>query len=213
MQISTQQKLSILSSVFVAALVAGNLLGTKITTILGVSVSVGIFAYPITFLITDAIEEVFGKKAATHLMYSALAALVLVMIITAVAVILPPATRYDHNDAYTTVFGNTLRIIIASIIAFFLSQTHDIWAFHFWKTQTKGKFLWLRNNLSTIVSQFVDTTIFMFIAFYQMTPKFDVSFIFSLIIPYWLFKIAFAIIDTPLVYGLVYWLKKDKETQ
>jgi len=208
MQISTQQKLSILSSVFVAALVAGNLLGTKITTILGVSVSVGIFAYPITFLITDAIEEVFGKKAATHLMYSALAALVLVMIITAVAVILPPATRYDHNDAYTTVFGNTLRIIIASIIAFFLSQTHDIWAFHFWKTQTKGKFLWLRNNLSTIVSQFIDTVIFMFIAFYSLTPKHNAAYMIALIVPYWVLKMVVALADTPFVYLGVWWLKK-----
>ena len=213
MTISTQQKLSILSSVFVAALVAANLLGTKITTILGISVSVGIFAYPITFLITDAIEEVFGKKPVTHLMYGALIAQVFVFLIILIAINLPPAGRYEHNEAYVTIFSSSLRIIIASIIAFFLSQTHDIWAFHFWKTQTKGRFLWLRNNLSTVVSQFVDTTIFMFIAFYQMTPKFDVSFIFSLIIPYWLFKVGFAIIDTPLVYGLVWWLRSSRHSE
>jgi len=213
MKISTEQKLSILSSIFVASLVAANLLGTKITTILGISVSVAIFAYPITFLITDAIEEVFGKKPVTHLMYGSMIALVLILIITAISIILPPAQRYEYNDAYTTIFSSSLRMIIASIIAFFLSQTHDIWAFNFWKTKTKGKFLWLRNNLSTIVSQFIDTTIFMFIAFYQITPKFDASFIFSLIIPYWIFKVAFAIIDTPLVYGLVWWLKKDKQEQ
>lgn len=213
MQISTSQKLSILSSVFIAALVAANLLGTKITTMLGVSVSVGIFAYPITFLITDAIEEVFGKKQATHLMYSAIIALIFVLLITAFAVILPPASRYDHNEQFVIIFSSSLRMIIASIIAFFLSQTHDIWAFNFWKKKTQGKYLWLRNNLSTIASQFIDTTIFLFIAFYHITPKFDASFIFTLIIPYWLFKIAFAFIDTPLVYGLVWWLKKDKQEQ
>jgi len=207
MTISTSQKLSILSSVFVAALVAANLLGTKITTILGVSVSVGIFAYPITFLITDSIEEVFGKKPVTHLMYGSMIALMVILIITAISIILPPAGRYDHNEAYTTVFTSSLRMTVASIISFFLSQTHDIWAFSFWKKKTKGKYLWIRNNLSTIVSQLLDTTIFMFIAFFHMTPKFDAVFIFSLIIPYWLFKVAFAIIDTPLVYGLVAWLK------
>jgi hypothetical protein len=211
MKISIEQKFAILSSIFVAALIAANLLGSKITTILGVSVSVGIFAYPLTFLITDSIEEVFGKEKAKQLMYGALIAQILVLIIVAVAIKMPPATRFEHNEAYGLIFGNSIRIIIASLIAFFLSQTHDIWAFSFWKKQTQGKFLWLRNNLSTFISQFIDTTLFMFIAFYMITPKFDVSFIFSLIIPYWLFKIAFAVIDTPLVYGLVYWLRKDKD--
>ena len=207
MHTSQEQKFAILSSIFVAALIAANLLGTKITTILGVSVSVGIFAYPLTFLITDAIEEVFGKQKAKELMYGALAAQVLVLVIVAIAIALPPAGRYEHNNAYTTVFSNSIRIIVASLTAFFLSQTHDIWAFNFWRQKTHGKFLWLRNNLSTIASQFLDTTIFMFIAFYQVTPKFDVAFLFSLIIPYWLFKVAFAIIDTPIVYALVAWLR------
>ncbi|PIQ80469.1 MAG: transporter [Parcubacteria group bacterium CG11_big_fil_rev_8_21_14_0_20_41_14] len=210
MQISTSQKLSLLSAIFVASLIAANLLGVKITTLLGISVSVGIFAYPITFLITDSIEEVFGKKPATHLMYSALIAQILVFIIIVIAIKLPSSERYEFNDEYVIIFSSSLRIIIASIIAFFLSQTHDIWAFNFWKKQTNGKFLWLRNNLSTIASQFLDTTIFMFIAFYNISPKFDSAFIFSLIIPYWLFKVAFALIDTPLVYALVWWLKKDK---
>jgi len=68
--------------------------------------------------------------------------------------------------------------------------------------------LWLRNNLSTIVSQFIDSTVFMFVAFYALTPKFTVAFIFSLIIPYYLFKVAFAVLDTPFVYLGVKWLKK-----
>lgn len=212
MIIPTEQKFAILSAVFVSALIAANLLGTKITTLLGVSVSVGIFAYPITFLITDAIEEVFGKHKAKQLMYGALVAQMLVLAIVAIAIVLPPAARYTHNDAYTTVFSNSIRIIIASLTAFFLSQTHDIWAFNFWREKTHGKFLWLRNNLSTIASQFIDTVIFMCIAFYQVTPMFDVPFLFSLIIPYWLFKVAFAVIDTPVVYGIVYWLRqKDNE--
>ncbi|MDZ4221375.1 MAG: queuosine precursor transporter, partial [Patescibacteria group bacterium] len=207
MHMPSEQKFAILSAVFVSALIAANLLGTKITALLGVSVSVGIFAYPITFLITDAIEEVFGKHKAKQLMYGALVAQILVLIIVAIAIILPPAARYTHNDAYQLVFSNSLRIIAASLTAFFLSQMHDIWAFDFWKKKTHGKFLWLRNTLSTSASQFIDTVIFMFIAFYQVTPMFDVAFLFSLIIPYWLFKVAFAVIDTPIVYALVAWLK------
>ncbi len=209
--ISLDAKTDILISVFIAALVAANLLGSKITVLFGIAVSVGIFAYPITFLITDVIEEVHGKKKAQHLLWGGIITLALLFILTAVSRALPAADRYPNNQAYLTVFGSSLRIIIASLIAFALSQTHDIWAFNFWKKKTHGKFLWMRNNFSTVVSQFVDTTIFMFIAFYKIAPKFDTAFIFKLIIPYWIFKIIFAGLDTPLVYAGVRWLKGKKE--
>ncbi len=209
MHISTSQKISLLSAIFVASLIAANLMGAKITTLFGISVSVGIFVFPLTFLITDAIEEVFGKAKAKELMYGALIAQVIILFFVVLAVKLPPETRFEFNEGYVQIFNNSIRIIIASLIAFFISQTHDIWAFGFWRKQTQGKYLWLRNNLSTFVSQFVDSTLFMFIAFYQITPKFDVPFIFSLIIPFWIFKIVFALVDTPFVYGLVYWLRAD----
>ena len=97
--------------------------------------------------------------------------------------------------------------MLASVIAFVFSQFHDVWSFHFWKRKTHGKFLWLRNNLSTSVSQLIDTILFMFIAFYKINPKFTVPFIISLIIPYYLFKIGFALIDTIFVYPGVWWLR------
>ena len=103
-----------------------------------------------------------------------------------------------------------MRIIIASIVAFFLSQLHDIVVFEKLKKRTKWKHLWLRNNLSTMGSQLIDSTVFMFLAFYAITPKFDVKFIISLIIPFYIFKIIFAIIDTPFVYLWVKWLKNGE---
>ena len=209
MKLKREDKVNILLSVFTAALVAANLLGTKITTILGVSVSVGIFAYPITFLVTDIVEEVEGKRKTKNFIYAGFAALVLVLILTSLSVVLPAASRYDYNEEYKIVFGSSLRIIIASLIAFSISQFHDLWAFNLLKQKTKGRFLWLRNNLSTIVSQFIDTMLFMFIAFYHMTPKFTAGFVLSLAIPYWLLKILMAVIDTPLVYLGVKWLRKE----
>jgi len=202
-----EKKTMMLLGIFIAALVLANLLGTKITTLFGVSVSVGIFAYPITFLCTDIVAEVRGKKITKEFVKIGLVVLLITMGLVALSVFMPPADRYSDNDAYRTVFGNSLRMVLASITAFTFAQLHDIWAFHFWKKQTRGKMLWFRNNISTVVSQFIDTTIFMFIAFYMMTPKFDVSFIFALIIPYWLFKVLFAFLDTPLVYLGVRWLK------
>jgi len=211
MTISTNQKISILSSVFIACLVAANLVGAKITMLFGVSVSVGIFVYPVTFLITDALEEVFGKEKVTNLVYSSVISLVIVLAFAYLAISLPPAERYADNEAFKKIFSSSIRMTMASIVAFFISQTHDIWAFNFWKRKTGGKYLWLRNNLSTMTSQFLDTTIFMFLAFYKMTEKFDAMYVFSLIIPYWIFKIIFALCDTPFVYGLVWWLKKPTQ--
>lgn len=201
-------KLTILISIFISGLIAANLLGNKITTILGVSFSVGIFAYPFTFVVTDIVEEVYGKKKTQGIIYGGMIAIVFVLLLTLLSVYLPPASRFDYNDAYKQVFGVSTRILIASLIAFVISQTHDVWSFNYWKQKTKGKHLWIRNNLSTMSSQFIDTTLFMFIAFYNITPKFSVGFIFSLIIPYWLLKILMAALDTPLVYIGVKWLKK-----
>ncbi|MGM5483123.1 MAG: queuosine precursor transporter [Nanobdellota archaeon] len=196
-----------LLGIFITALVLANILGTKITTIFGISVSAGIFAYPLTFLCTDIIEEVRGKKVTKYFIKTGLISLVVTTILILISIKMPAASRYPDNEAFVTVFSSSTRMILASFAAFFFGQIHDIWAFNLLKEKTKKKHLWLRNNLSTIISQLIDTTIFMFIAFYMVTPKFTAPFIIELIIPYWLFKVLFAFIDTPLVYMGVKWLK------
>ncbi len=206
------QKYTLATAVFVAGYLAANILGTKITTILGVSMSVGIFAYPLTFMITDAVSEVYGKQKAKQIVWAAVLAQILVLILIYISIKMPASERYALNAQYTTIFSGSLRMIIASLIAFIISQAHDIWAFDFLKKKTKGKYLWLRNNLSTYVSQAIDTLLFMFIAFYGISAKFDTAFILQLSLSYWLIKIIFATLDTPFVYLLVYWFKKDKKT-
>ena len=203
-----ETKTNILFGLFIAAIIAANLIGTKITRIGLIEFSVGIFAFPLTFLITDIIEEVHGKDKTKQLVFSAFISLVFVLLLTMLVVHLPFAERSFVKDNYTQVFGTTIRLFLASIIAFFIAQMHDVWAFNFWKEKTKGKFLWLRNNLSTIVSQFIDTVIFMFIAFYGLTPKHNAAYMIALIVPYWVLKMVIALADTPLVYLGVWWLKK-----
>ena len=203
-------KLSLLFAVFVANLLSMNFLGGKITVFLSVEVSVGIFMAPILFLITDIVEEVYGKKIVRNFFLSTVLAQILIFILTIMVVALPPASRYSFNPEYRIIFSSSLRMMAASIIAFFFGQLHDIWAFAFWKRLTKSRFLWLRNNLSTSVSQLIDTLLFMFIAFYAITPKFTALFILQLSIPYYLFKLIFALLDTPLVYAGVWWLRRKK---
>ncbi len=193
--LTQEQKLHILLGAFVAAIVAANLLGTKIANLWVAVASVGIFMYPITFLVTDVVEDVFGKEKVKGFVIAGFVAIIIVMLLTVLSVILPPASRYASNEAFLEVFNPSIRIMVASLIAFLLAQYHDIWAFNFWKRKTGGKFLWLRNNLSTVVSQFIDTTVFMFIAFYMATPKYTVDFIFALIIPYYLLKVFVAVCE------------------
>jgi len=204
-------KLTILSAIFVAGLISANLLGAKVTTILGVTMSVAIFSYPITFLMTDVIGEVYGKKKAQQVVYAAFIAQLLVLFLTWLSVVLPPASRYTTNAEYVTVFQGSIRMIIASLIAFAASQMHDVWAFDWWKKKTNGKYLWIRNNASTVVSQAIDTLLFMFIAFYHINDKFTAGFILHLSVTYWGIKALFAIIDTPFTYALVRWLRKGQD--
>lgn len=204
-------RLQFLFALFIALLIGMNLLGGKITTLFGVSVSVGIFMVPLSFLITDIVEEVYGKKVVKNFIFIGVITMIIVFLYTSLFVVLSPNERYTYNEEYKIIFSNSLRMFIASIVAFVLAQTHDVIAFEWWKKKTKGKMLWLRNNLSTIISQLIDTSVFMFIAFYQIAPKFTVGFIISLIIPYYLFKAGFAIVDTPFIYLGVKWLKKGKQ--
>ncbi|MDD3621447.1 MAG: queuosine precursor transporter [Methanofollis sp.] len=204
---SMERKFALLAGLYIAALVAANLVGNKVAVIGGIVVSVAIFSYPVTFLVTDIVAEVFGKKKTTDLVLAGVASLVFVLLLTALSVALPPADRFPYNEAYTDIFGMSTRILIASIICFAASQTHDIWAFHFWKEKTHGKHLWLRNNLSTMGSQLIDSFAFIFIAFYGAAPEYTLAFVVSITIPYWLVKVVVAAVDTPFCYLGVRWMR------
>ena len=204
-------KIDLLKALYVTIIILANLLGSKITTMFGISVSVGIFMVPVAFLITDILEEIIGKNEIKKLIVITASALIITFLFVLLSLSLPPNARFAHNDEYTIVFSASTRMIIASLVAFILSQTNDAYMFDFIKGKTHGKHLWLRNNLSTMTSQFIDTVVFMFIAFYQITPKFTFGFIWQLIIPYFIFKIVFALIDTPFFYAGVKWLKSSKD--
>lgn len=199
----------ILYALFLTSMVLVNTIGTKIIELFHIRVSVGIFFMPVLFLITDIIGEVKGKKEALFFVRIATLMLVFLFVMVFISVSIAPHPSYQYQEQYKLIFGSTLRMTLASLISFTLSQNIDIVIFSFFKKITKESHLWIRNNLSTFISQLVDTTLFMFIAFYNISPKFNTAFIISLIIPYWLLKILFALIDTPFCYLGVKWLKKD----
>lgn len=207
-KISQDNKVLFLQALFITSLMLANIMGAKIYNLGPITVSVTIWLMPLTFLITDILEEVKGKTIANNLVWTTAAVLLFSYLFIQWAVWVTPAERYTSNEAFVSIFQNSARFFLASIVAFLISQMHNIWSFNFWKEKTHGKFLWLRNNLSTIVSQFIDTVIFMFLAFYHIAPKFDAAFVWQLILPYYALKLILSLIDTPFVYLGVRWLKK-----
>jgi uncharacterized integral membrane protein (TIGR00697 family) len=199
-----------LFALYITSMVMVNTIGSKIITLFGVRVSVGIFFMPALFLVTDIVGEVKGHKDASLYVRMSIFMLALLFVMTGISVKVPPHPSWGLQTQYQQVFGMSMRMSLASLASFAVSQTIDIRIFMLFKKISGGKNLWIRNNISTMTSQFVDTVIFMFIAFYQLTPTFTASYVFALIIPYWLFKVIFALIDTPLCYFGVKWLSKKE---
>lgn len=170
------------------------------------SLSASVFVYSATFIFTDVLAEIYGKKAARNAVFSGLLLYPLLYLTINFAIEWEPHMLWAENqDAFATTMGTGLRIIIASICGFSASQLHDIWAFHFWKEKTNGKYLWLRNNASTMVSQLIDTVVFYTIAFYGIFP------IFKIIIFTYIVKLIIAAIDTPVVYAVVSFIRAGEK--
>lgn len=216
-KLAAQRIYLLLGSLFVTSLVVSNLIfqkffywypfnieifGTKLFEI-----SVGILPYPITFLITDLISEIYGKKKANQVVVAGIFASFFSLVIVYVSNTVP-ATSWSPvgDDMFSTVFGNTAIAVFASMMAYLLAQFIDIQIFHFWKRLTKGKHLWLRNNFSTFLSQFVDTfTILILLCSFNII---DWSRFSGLLIAGFLFKVMIAIFDTPFLYLGVYLFRK-----
>ena len=208
LSLSLETKKQILIGMYIAFMLIVNTVGIKITTIFGVRVSVGIFYMPLLFIISDTVSEIFGKECAKVMANISTFLLSLLVISFYVAIVLPANETWGLQEAFKTLFFQTFRMSLASVISFFISQRLDIYTFNFIRKITSEKYLFLRNILSTILSQGVDTILFMFMAFYKMNDRYTVSFVFSLIIPYYLAKILLSLISTPLCYIGVWWCKK-----
>ena len=199
----------ILSGIFIASLVTCNLIANKFVAVdLGFKVfivSAGILPYPITFLVTDLISELYGQKKANLVVIAGFFASMVVLLFLWLGGqfnAIPDSIVTD--EVYNSVFRNAWRIIAASMVAYLFAQVVDVRIFHFWKKLTNGKHLWLRNNASTVVSQLLDTILVICILFFGV---WGTDQIFSAIIDGWTFKMLMALIDTPIIYGIIYLLK------
>ena len=190
-----------LAMAFTTVLLVANIVAGKIFSIGDWSMSAGIIAYPLTFLLTDTIAEVYGRKATTRVVWFGFACSLLMTLLIYIVKVLPVAADTIVNQAsYDNVLGNVPRIVFASMVAYLVAQNHDVFAFHFWRRKTNGRHLWFRNNASTAVSQLMDTALFVSIAFWGILPA---GVLLSIFVVEYIVKILFSIVDTPLVYALV----------
>lgn len=207
-----------LGALFITSLVVSNLIFQKFffwrpfgeVSVYGASlfeISVGILPYPITFLITDLISEVYGKKKANQIVTAGIFASFFSMGIILLAEMAPAIPESPiGDDLFSKVFALSPIAVLASMIAYLCAQYVDIAIYHFWKRITKGRYLWIRNNFSTFLSQFIDTfTVVGLLCVFGVLPW---SLFTGLVISGFLFKVFIAIIDTPFLYFFVYIFRK-----
>lgn len=210
--LAAQRIYLILGALFIASLVASNLIFQKFFYwdffgLYTFEISVGILPYPITFLITDILSEVYGKRKANEVVTAGIFASFFSLLIVWASDSVPATSWSPISDSlFTMVFGATAIAVLASMMAYLFAQYVDIQIFHFWKRVTRGKHLWLRNNFSTFFSQFIDT--FTVLALLCSFGKIDWSLFGALLLSGFLFKVLIALLDTPFLYAAVFILRK-----
>jgi uncharacterized integral membrane protein (TIGR00697 family) len=196
--------LAVLATLFTTCLLVANIIAVKLISIGGWVVPAGVIAYPLTFLFTDVISELYGRRIASRVIWVGFGANLLMVVLVFGGRLLPPAPFWEGQPAYESILGMVPRIVLASMVAYLISQHHDIFAFHFWRQKTKARFLWLRNNASTIVSQGLDTGLFIPIAFWGIVPT---EVLLNMLLTQCVIKLVIAVCDTPFCYLLVALLK------
>ncbi len=195
----------ILLSIFAGSITIASVLANKIISVAGIYVPAGVLAYSVTVICTDVISEIWGRERAGRTVVGGFIALIASLVLVQLSLAWPAAPFWGKEAAFTTILGATSRIIIASFVAYLVSQFHDVWAFHFWRRVTAERHLWLRNTLSTAVSQLIDSALFVTIAFYGSMP------ILPLILGQWVIKLAIGLLDTPLVYLVVWYIRRGSD--
>jgi uncharacterized integral membrane protein (TIGR00697 family) len=189
------------------AIILANLQGPKLTVIFGMETSLGVIFYSSIFFATDVLSENYGKAEANKAVRMGFAVSVIVLVMLSLALLYLPSQKPEtaefsatmHN-AFATIVNFTPRMIAGSLLAYIISQSFDVWAFHQIKTITGDRWLWLRNNLSTMSSQVIDTAIFTLVVW---APIVGIRSALALGFAKYVFKLAIAMIDT----GFIYWAR------
>lgn len=199
----------------VISLLLANLQGPKLTEIFGLQTSMGVILYSSIYFATDLLSERYGKSEATRAVMIGFMVSVIIIVMISISLIYLPATAPETanlalniHEATATLFDFTPRFVLGSLLAYLLSQRFDVWIFHVIKEKTRGRHLWLRNNISTILSQAIDTVIYGVVVWWGVV---DFTTAMQLALAKYFFKILIALIDTPFIYIARDWDVQDKD--
>lgn len=214
-------RFDVLVALYVFGIMVAQLMGAKTFPLLHVgglhlTASVAIFVMPLLFTITDVVNEVYGKERARSIVRTGLIVIVLQLLFVLLFTSLPASMRFAPNEgAYDSIFGTSIRFAFAGIAAFAIAELMDVAVFSKIRERLGKKGLWLRNNASNFVSQLADSTVFVVLAFYalDMSLAANAGFLAGIILPYWLVRCALSVLETPLVYIGVNWLKPHAKSR
>ena len=199
----------LLSGLFLGALVITNVIAGKLFVLFGKPLSCGIIAYPVTFLVTDLISELYGRERATQLVKVGFVVSLFVTAVVITSTLAPAAGEtYVDQHSFQRVFGLTPGIVFGSMTAYLIAQYVDVQLFEWWRERTGGRHLWLRNNGSTVFSQLVDTVVVASVTLAvwpvldgdPTTAPISTSVLVEVVVASYVFKAVVALLDTPLFY-------------
>lgn len=196
--------LPVLFGMFCSVVVMTNAVSANVITVGPFVCVAGALLYPVTFLLTDIISDVYGRRTATWAVWCGFACQILAAAFVQFAALFP-SLNAEVQAAWGLVFLPMFRIALASMVAYLSAQLLDVSIFHKIKRKTKGRHLWLRNNVATSVSQALDTAIFVTVAFLGVLPW---PVLWSMVVGQYLLKVVLAILDTPICYLGVYVVRR-----
>jgi uncharacterized integral membrane protein (TIGR00697 family) len=184
------------------SVIVANIQVIQTVKLFGLVATLGNIVYASSFLVTDILSENYGKEEAKKAVWIGFFSLISMTLLMNLALAFQPLEGDDFaaitHDATSTIFSLMPRIAVASLTAYLLSQRHDVWAYHFWRKRfSKDSQIWLRNNLSTAVSQLIDSMVFVIIAFYGV---FETVVLIEIFVTTYLLKFIVAAADTPFIY-------------
>lgn len=204
----TYKYLDLVTVAFVTILLCSNLIGaSKITTLWGFTFGAGVLFFPISYIFGDILTEVYGYARSRRVVWAGFGALIFASFMSWFVLKLAPAPGWPHQAAFETVFGSTWRIVLASLIAYFMGEFTNSFTLAKMKILTKGKALWMRTIGSTIVGEAVDSLIFYPIAFLGTWPT---DLVIQVMISNYCIKVGWEIVVTPITYQVVRFLKRKE---
>jgi len=202
------QYFDVLVALFVGVLLISNVASTKILSLWKFTFDGGTILFPLSYIFGDILTEVYGFRQSRKVIWLGFFMALMMSLVLYIVQLLPPAADWPNQKAFETILGFVPRIVLASLLAYFAGEFSNSVILSRLKIYTRGKFLWIRTVLSTLVGEGIDTTVFCFVAFYGVLPP---PVLWAVVVSNYIFKCLVEILFTPVTYLIVGFLKKREK--